>query len=147
MKERWRSEGWDVRPGVPLQEIEAFESRYRVTLPADLREFFLTVDGMGQDLNLNQFVRLDGLKPVSELFGDFGGPPPDVDDEPGSQKAGRHFVLVDVLCSSYFYTIRLSADPSRGTPVYALNDSGYRMVAGSFSEFGERYLNGWEYDG
>jgi cell wall assembly regulator SMI1 len=59
--ELWRNAGLAIRPGVSLSAIHSFEMKYGVTLPNDLREYFLTVDGMEDDLDpgMNRFWPLE----------------------------------------------------------------------------------------
>ena len=68
----WRDAGLLIRPGVQPPAIQAFEARYGVTLPSDMREYFLTIDGMEDELDpgLNRFWPLHMVKPVEdELWG------------------------------------------------------------------------------
>ena len=48
LKNHWLSQGIDVNPGIAKEELSAFESKYQVSLPTDLRAYFLTVDGMAE---------------------------------------------------------------------------------------------------
>ena len=63
----WRTAGLVIRPGVH-PAMQSFELKYGVQLPADLRDYFLTVDGMEDDLDpgINRFWPLEIVKPVSE---------------------------------------------------------------------------------
>jgi hypothetical protein len=44
LKNHWLSQGIEINPGVSMEKLSAFEAKYRVLLPADLRDYFLTAD-------------------------------------------------------------------------------------------------------
>ncbi len=48
MVEYWSSKNMSIRNGSTEQQIEAFEIRYHVVLPPDMRDYFLHVDGMSE---------------------------------------------------------------------------------------------------
>lgn len=48
LKDHWLSQSLEVNPGVSREELTAFESKYQVSLPSDLRDYFLTVNGMAE---------------------------------------------------------------------------------------------------
>ncbi len=66
--ELWRGAGLTIRPPTGREAIQAFESKYNVVLPTDMREYYLTVDGMEDELDpgMNRFWPLEMVKPVEE---------------------------------------------------------------------------------
>ena len=52
-----RGAGLTIRPPTGREAIQAFESKYNVVLPTDMREYYLTVDGMEDELDpgMNRF--------------------------------------------------------------------------------------------
>ena len=49
--ELWRGAGVTIRPPARPDAIRAFESKYGVVLPDDMRAYFLAVDGMEDQLD------------------------------------------------------------------------------------------------
>ena len=43
--EYWKGSGIVIRPGVSMAEVESFQLKYGVAVPADLLEYLLAVDG------------------------------------------------------------------------------------------------------
>jgi hypothetical protein len=145
LRERWTSTGIPVRPGVRLEEIRAFESRYGVSLPSDLWDYFTTVDGMERwesDEEMLEFLHLEAVKSVPGELADFRGIPDYGNIVHTLPNAERHFVIADFMIMSYVYAIRLSDDASQETPVIWICGECHARIAGSFTEFGEKYLAG-----
>jgi hypothetical protein len=78
LKCHWLKNGLKVRPGESSQQIEEFESAYKVCLPVDLREYFTAVDGMdvaALDCDGFSFLPLQAVKSVPEELARFSGIP------------------------------------------------------------------------
>jgi hypothetical protein len=125
----------DIIPpgGVSQGRLREFESRYGVRLPPDLRDYYLTVDGMGtrnrMDEDLFTFWPLDDVAPASSELGD------DVMDD-----ASSFFVFADYsICVSCF-AIRLSSSGTDEPVVSIWSDIKQYVAATSFADFVERYL-------
>lgn len=133
----WREHGVDIRPGVAPAEIQAFEERFGVVLPADLRRYFLFVDGMNDgdwDDLMNRFWPLAELKPVSEELEDVN---PDRWAYPGC------FAFADHCIWCFGWAVRLDNCPREVSgPIYLVtgSDPPGTEIARSFSEFMEMYL-------
>jgi hypothetical protein len=137
LRERWVATGLPVRPGVRPGEIDAFESKYGVFLPPDLRDYFATVDGMESDDYWLEFLRLGAVRSVPDEMADYPAFSDIVNTLPD---AGQHFVIANFMLSSHFYAIRLSRENSQRTPVLWILGEHHAQIANSFTEFGERYL-------
>ena len=135
----WRRSGIVIRPGVSLAEVEAFQLKYSVAVPADLLAYLLTVDGSSDgdmDDDLFRFWPLSEVVPVHE----------ELDERGGVVYSDRFcypncFVFADYLVNSWLYAVKLTTDPSQPAPVYrvtASRDPGEQMSA-SFREFMESY--------
>lgn len=136
LKEYWSRDIVAMRPGALAYQIDNFERKYSVRLPADLRNYFETVNGF--DLNKTGFCDNNcfsffPLEEVERLNNQYWQNP---DDEP-------FFILVDFMIASAVYAIRLDEDASAESPVFVVypRDRPIR-IAGSFSEFAEGYLEG-----
>lgn len=137
LKQFWLHQGVKLRRGATEEEFAAFELKYSIHLPADLREYLATVDGFVDseywmtDNEVITFLGLDEMKPLSEYWS------PEVAD------ANNHFVFADTVLAAHIYAIRLSSDSSDGNDVVVLYDRPVK-VSRSFSEFVIGYLENCE---
>ncbi|MEK6260048.1 MAG: SMI1/KNR4 family protein [Planctomycetota bacterium] len=136
--ERWRRSNLTIRSGVSPEAITAFEAKYEVVLPTDVREYFTVVDGTGDDLDneMYRFLPLAEVKPVHEHLADtehfsyldrFAYP--------------NCFVFADYCISCWFYAVKITSDPTQPAPVFYVTgrDPHGKQMASSFREFMERY--------
>lgn len=126
-------QGVGLNPGASVDDLAAFEAKYHVRLPSDLREYFATVNGFGgseywTDGEGITFLGLAEVKPLSEYWS------PDVAD------AVSYFVFANYDISAHVYAIRLLNTSGYGNPVVVVYDGKPVEVASSFSEFVEGYL-------
>ncbi len=120
-----------------MAEVVAFERRYSVRLPEDLRSFLELVDGSDQmDDEGFRFWPLAEIRLVEEELGAFDPDDPDRFSYPGC------FVFADYLIWCWAYAIQLIGDPEDVGRVFVLSGDDKRLppVASSFTEFSERYL-------
>jgi hypothetical protein len=139
----WMQQRIKIRPGVSLQQIESFESRYLVRLPPDLRRYFATVDGMDEgetDPDMFSFLPLKAVKSIPEELAHFCGIPDYREIMRSLPDPQRWFVIVDYLIASSVYAIRLSAIPEDTPVLWIGSGKDQRVVAPSFSAFVEAYL-------
>jgi hypothetical protein len=139
VSKRWSDSGIS-RSGVSDAEICAFEARYRIVIPADVRQYFARLNGTGDDMDgeTYRFWPLAEVKPVhEELVGFRGIQYPDRYAYPDC------FVFADYMISSWLYAVKLTRDATQPAPVYRVTASevpGERM-ADSFCDFMSRYAN------
>lgn len=134
--ELWDGAGLAIRPPIAPEAIQIFEFRYSVVLPADMREYFLTVDGMEDELDpgTNRFWPLAMVKPVAEELSEHHK---DRLAYPGC------FVFVDHCIWSLAWAVRLGNVPAvMSGPVFQVTASEYpgHQIAPSFTAFIEMYL-------
>lgn len=132
----WRDAGLTIRPGVNPAAIREFEVRQGILLPADLREYFLTVDGMEDELDpgTNRFWPLSMVKLVSDELRDINT---DRWAYPGC------FVFADHCIWCLAWAVRLTKHPREiSEPVFQItgDKAGGRMIVPSFTSFVEMYL-------
>jgi cell wall assembly regulator SMI1 len=133
----WLAQGIELPPGVTEDRLNEFETHFGVTLPADLREYFLHVDGMGEpfkwDTDLFNFRPLSEVESISDL-------------EIVLEDRSSYFVIADHSIWLPAFAIRLKPSATGTHPVVAIQSDekggyGSTVVAGSFTEFAERYLS------
>jgi len=143
LKSHWSKSGVKIRPGVSPEQIEEFESRYKVCLPLDLREYFTAVDGMDEEVIDDDgfaFHSLQAVKSVPEELAHFSGIPDYTDIMRTLPDPHTWFVVIDFLISSAVFAIRLSSDAG-STPVRWIGGgTHHHVVAPTFSDVLETYL-------
>jgi hypothetical protein len=120
--ERWRRDNVPIRFGVDAASIASFESQYRVTLPHDMKEFFLTVDGMGDHYDEDLFFRfwpLEQVQPINQYHPELKNRHPEWED---------YFLFFDHSIDLFMYAIHLQQNENAATPVARL----YPQDAGNF---------------
>jgi SMI1 / KNR4 family (SUKH-1) len=136
LRAHWLAQGIEPPPGVSEDRLREFEFRFGVAWPTDLRAYFLHVDGMGEpftwDEDLFNFRPLSEVESISDL-------------EIVLDDRSSYFVIADHSIWLPAFAIRLTPSATGPHPVIAVEtDSkggyGSTVVAGSFSEFAERYL-------
>jgi hypothetical protein len=135
LKNHWLSLGVKVNAGVSHDELDAFESKYQVVLPADLRDYFLTVDGMVEgvmDHGCFSFWSLNAVKPIPDESPNYS--------DPYIKDARSFFVFADFLIWSHAYAIRLAATDAANTIFMIGGETPIKMYD-SFSEFVSAYLS------
>ena len=139
--QRWAAQGIAYDRPASDADVAAFEARYGVVLPPDLRAYFTTLNGTAvgaygmQDEHLLGFWHLDEVRTFAEELAGNGPSPPE---------AARTFVIADHSIWVYGFGIRLAGDSATATPVVVDIGSPYHQVAASFTEFLEAYLRGDE---
>jgi hypothetical protein len=132
LKTFWVRQGIKLRRGATELEFAAFEARYNVRLPEDVREYFASVNGFDgsehwmTDKEVITFLALDEMKPLSEYW------------SPAVADSDSYFVFADYSLAAHVYAIRL--DSSRHRNDVAVVYDRTVEVASSFSEFIQGYL-------
>jgi cell wall assembly regulator SMI1 len=74
LRKFWLRQGVRLNPAASEDELAAFEAKYHVRLPSDLREYFAAVNGFDgseywmTDNEAITFLGLDEVKPLSEYW-------------------------------------------------------------------------------
>jgi len=133
LKTRWLRQGIKLRRGATESETTAYEAKYDVCLPEDMREFFAVVNGFDNrngeevDSDMITFFSLEEIKPLNAS--DWGI----------ASRAESFFVFADWSISAHVYAVRLLKDCTASGPVVVVYDSLVK-VADSFAEFMQAYL-------
>jgi hypothetical protein len=137
---RWKSHGISCPAGVSPFDIAAFEAAHDVTLPSDMRAYFLAVNGMGErgtsDEDFFSFWPLEELITIAVDLPDRSSRFPE---------SSQYFEFADHSISLPTFAIRLSADPAEPNTVASVYaDFGALEVQAffsSFTDFIEHYLD------
>ena len=125
----WTAHDVPYLPGVDENDVTAFETKYDVTLPQDVREFYLITDGThvplcnGCDHDMYEFYRLSEIAPDAEF--------------PWAMN------FADFQMLSWWFAIDLTGGGGRGPgAVYFMGAIGGRplIVAHTFTEFLNLYV-------
>jgi hypothetical protein len=141
----WTKGGLKISQGCPVDRVRKFEIENKVVLPADLRTYFLRVNGMlpdaDEDCDLNGFCfwRLDKVTSVAEEIARHSSPMRKSDED------HLHFVFADYLQWSWAYAIRLTDSPTGPNSVIHVGTQKPKLVADSFAQFVDLYLrDAWD---
>jgi hypothetical protein len=132
--EVWKEENIPIPPGVEPEVIAKFETRYGVKLPADLREFYLAVNGMGDDYDEKGFFRfwpIEQVTPIAEYA------PEVVATHPES---AEYFCFFDHSIDLFMYAIQLTFDSDTSCPIAMV----YPQTPASGSSFLPRFESFFE---
>jgi cell wall assembly regulator SMI1 len=141
----WRQDEVEANPGASQASISAFHETYGVPLPSTMEEFYRRFngdDGRG-DSNHYSFWELDRVKLVTEEL---------VDPIHKNARDYPHcYVFCDYMIWAWAYAVRIDPDDSGNNPIIIVSDSTPQVVAASFTEFLETYLNDeeklWDFPG
>jgi SMI1 / KNR4 family (SUKH-1) len=135
----WRRSKIAIRPGATQVEISAFEDRYGVTLPSDVRDYFIAADGTGDDMDegLYRFWPLSEMQPVHDVLNSERFTYPDRFAYPDC------FSFADHCINCWDYAVRLTDDPTQPAPVFRVTggDQPREQIASSFREFMDCYAD------
>jgi hypothetical protein len=131
----WLSQNIPVPSGVTEDRLCSFGAQFAVTLPQDMREYFMLMDGMGSrsevDDDFFSFWPLSDMVPVS--ISECGEIPMTNKD--------NYFIFADHSIGMPFYAINLREGPNIVRALFLdLMEPQPSVVAMSFSEFVSRYL-------
>jgi SMI1 / KNR4 family (SUKH-1) len=109
--ERWRGENIPIPLGVDDAKLSEFESHYRVKLPDDMREYFATMNGMGDHYDEEFFFRFWPLERV-QLVGEHC---PEVTK--AFPESNGYFLFFDHSIEVFMYAIQLNGTRNTPTPI------------------------------
>lgn len=132
LKQYWLQQGIKLKLGASEIELSAFENKYNVRLPKDLKDYFSTVNGFDDsdvDGEFITFLPLDEVEPLSINWSQ-------------SPEAKSYFIFADYCISCHVYAIKLTKDTEFDNPIFIdFNDNkNPTKIADSFSEFAQSYL-------
>lgn len=134
--QHWTAHGIRCPPGASDVQIARFESHYAVHLPRDLRQYFLTVNGMGQkgtcDNDFYSFWELGDVKTVAEEL---------CTEKSDDIALANYFLIADHSVLLPGFAIRLSANDIDRNPIARVyTDLEIGDAFPSFADFVRYYL-------
>jgi SMI1 / KNR4 family (SUKH-1) len=136
LRNHWISHDVACNPGVSEAALAAFEHQSRVTLPTDMRDYFLTVNGMSEGVSDEEMVRFWMLEEVTPLpDGAPGYASQDYIDNPESL-----FLFADYSLWAHAYAIRLVDSPLNRNEIFVIGGDYPILLFQSFSELIDSYL-------
>lgn len=100
LRAQWLTAIGPLRPPAGLSAIVEFEARYSLTLPPDVREYFLVVDGMDigtWDGNEIRFWPLTEIRPACDEL-----------PEIARHAYGDYFIFADYSICAHMYAVNLT---------------------------------------
>ena len=135
----WRQSKIAIRPGVSSMDIVAFETKYGIVMPEDVRDYFCAADGTGDDMDegLYRFWPLAEVQPVHDVLVSERFEYSDRYSYPDCFAFGDHCI------NCWDYALRLTNDPMQPVPVFRVTggDPSGEQMASSFREFMMRYAD------
>jgi hypothetical protein len=142
---RWAAAGVAPRPGLADADLDAFEARHGVRLPAAARGLYRRADGMppgAWDEHLIAFWPLAEVGPVPVLLAGCRGIPDYGGIETALPDAGAYYLFADHSIWLTVYAARLVPEPDAPAPVVCIRGGGdWAVVAPSFQDFLRRYAD------
>jgi hypothetical protein len=138
--EYWRSRNLPIQKACKEDDIRSFETRYKIALPPDMREYFLNVNGMTtnfpgyQDDDGFSFWPLERVRTIAE------------DNEAPALRHLRlteedsFFLFCDYMDWSWSYAVKIPPAPGVAEGIYLLCCRNPVKIADSFSDFVALYL-------
>jgi hypothetical protein len=122
--------------------IAAFENRFALTLPRDVRAFYERFNGLlDMDDDLNRFWLIDELDTVPAIVNSYTGVPDYSGIANRLPDAERYFAFADHSIWVCVYALRLSDHRDSDTTVVWIADGNtFEILAETFSGFWELYL-------
>jgi hypothetical protein len=136
LKNHWLSHDVKFNAGVSEASLAAFEAEFNVLLPSDLRDYFLAMNGMPDEVtddDLNRFWMLEELTTLPTGAPDYARE--NYIDNPESL-----FLFADYSIWAHAYAIRLGSVSLQSHEVVIIGYKSPVTIAQSFSEFVDLYL-------
>ncbi len=136
LRTHWALLKVEMNAGLPESAIREFEANYGVVLPADMRDYFLCVNGMPRDAVDTEMIRfwmLEEVKPLPQGAPAFANS--DYIKSPESL-----FLFADYSIWAHAYAIRLTKLNQERNAVFIIGPESPHLLCNSFSEFVDRYL-------
>jgi len=136
LKRHWSSHDVEINAGVSEADLKAFEEKYGVVLPDDLRDYFRCVNGMPPDVVDDGMMRFWMLEEIQSL----PQGAPQYSDGTYVQNPETLFLFADYSLWAHAYAIRLGNKVLESNEVVIIGYEKPITISKSFLEFVEIYL-------
>jgi len=138
--ELWRSQNLPIQTACREDDIRSFETRYKIALPPDMREYLLNVNGMtpyfpgDQDKEGFSFWPLERIRTLEE------------DNEAHDRRYLRlmeedsFYLFCDYLAWCWAYAVKIIPGSGAAEGIYLVGGRNPVKIADSFSDFVRLYL-------
>ena len=136
IRRHWSSHGVDVNSGVSEAELDVFEAKHSVVLPADFRDYFRCVNGMppGEvDDGMTRFWMLEEVTPLPKGAPEYAAR--DYVENPETL-----FLFADYSIWAHAYAIRLGKTALNSNEIVIIGSESPELISDSFSGFVDAYL-------
>lgn len=141
IRQQWLAETIK-QPVCTKEELYSFELKNNVMLPNDLKIYFQSLNGTGEnyDDNFFQFYSLNQFQKISEEYQDWQGIPNYGNISNTLINCENYFVFANYNCHLFAYAIFINND-SESNGIIVICGDEFKKIASSFSEFLNLYLN------
>jgi hypothetical protein len=133
--DRLQARGLPVRRGATPGHLLAFESRFNVLLHQDMSAIFKQVDGMADEPDPANLIRIWPIGKVSPLMAELPQYSVSIDD------ADHLYVVADYSYSALGYVAKLSSSSAAPGPVFIVGEGAPVQVAACYAEFVGMFLS------
>lgn len=142
-KEIWELENGTISILPTNDEIIAFQSKNNVLFPYDLMEYFRILNGSNNEYDdrFFRFYSLSNFKSINDELKYWNGIPDYSNIVNTLTEYKSFYVFADFSFCMFSYAIKLYPDTKDNNLVLVLCGDKYRVIANSFSEFIDLYLN------
>ncbi|MCI0390344.1 MAG: SMI1/KNR4 family protein [Acidobacteria bacterium] len=138
--ESWRAQNLPIQTACREDDVKSFETRYEISLPQDIREYFLNVNGMTpygpgyQDEEGFSFWSLETMRTLMEENEEL--------DRHYLRLTGENsfFLFCDYMDWRYAYAVKILPGSSVAEGIYFVCCRNPIKIADSFSDFVRLYL-------
>lgn len=125
-------------------DIINFQNLYNVTIPDDMLNYYISINGTHDNLlnNLFEFYSIKRTNTVREEFEDWQGIPEY--QNLAVENFENVFVFANYEFNFYAFAIELFKHSVTDNKVYVICGEDYKIIANNFSEFIDLYLNNSE---
>ena len=138
--ESWRSQNLPIQKACEDGAIRSFETRHKIALPPDIREYFLNVNGMApyfpgyQDKEGYSFWPLERMTTIAEENEALGRPFSRLTEEDSL------FLFCDYMDWCWAYAVKILPGSVAAEGIYLVGCRNPIKIADSFSDFVRLYF-------
>ena len=141
LEQKWLSKNIKKTFLASDEEISIFEIKNKVFLPADLKEYFKTLNGTEgvYDESFFQFYSFAEFVSINEAYLDWAGIPAYQKIVFTLKDFEQYYQIANNMFHLFCYAIKLSTTDSKNEVIVVCGDK-YKKIANSFSEFLDLYF-------